>query len=182
MAQAFRRLGSAVTVVHSKSMILNKEAEEIASILYKRLQEEGIQFYLEAKARKFTGTDRLVVETKEGDKELSFDTLLVSIGRELNTEDLALEKAGIETHEGHIVVDEHLQTTNKHVYVCGDIAGNLQFSHAAEQHATILLNNFLSPLKKKLDNKHMSWVTFTDPEVATFGHNEAHLKEQNTKL
>jgi pyruvate/2-oxoglutarate dehydrogenase complex dihydrolipoamide dehydrogenase (E3) component len=65
------------------------------------------------------------------------------------------------------------------VYVCGDIAGNLLFSHAAEQQATILLNNFLSPLKKKLDNKHMSWVTFTDPEVATFGHHEDYLKEHN---
>jgi pyruvate/2-oxoglutarate dehydrogenase complex dihydrolipoamide dehydrogenase (E3) component len=179
MAQAFRRLGSTVTVVHSKKMILDKEAEEISSILYKRLREEGIHFYLEAKANRFMGTDRLVVETTAGEKELSFDMLLVAIGRELNTEELGLEKAGIEIKEGHIVVDEHLKTTNKHVYVCGDIAGNLQFSHAAEQQATILLNNFLSPLKKKLDNKHMSWVTFTDPEVATFGHNEAHLKEHN---
>ncbi len=62
----------------------------------------------------------------------------------------------------------------------GDVAGSLQFSHAAEQHATLLLNNFLSPLKKKLDNRHMSWVTFTDPEVATFGYSEQQLKEQGT--
>lgn len=179
MAQAFCRLGSAVTVVHSKSMILNKETEEIACILYKRLQQEGIQFYMETKASRFLGTDRLLIETKEGEKELHFDTLLVSIGRQLNTEELDLEKAGIDTDKGRIVVDEHLKTTNKHVYVCGDIAGSLQFSHAAEQHATILLNNFLSPLKKKLDNKHMSWVTFTDPEVATFGYNEEHLKKHN---
>jgi pyruvate/2-oxoglutarate dehydrogenase complex dihydrolipoamide dehydrogenase (E3) component len=179
MAQAFRRLGSEVTVVHSKSMILDKEAREITSILYKRLTEEGIQFYLEAQASRFIGTDRLVVETKQGEKELAFDTLLVAIGRELSTEELALEKASIQTSKGGIVVDDHLRTTNKQVYVCGDIAGSLQFSHAAEQQATILLNNFLSPLKKKLDNKHMSWVTFTDPEVATFGHQEDHLKEQN---
>jgi pyruvate/2-oxoglutarate dehydrogenase complex dihydrolipoamide dehydrogenase (E3) component len=179
MAQAFQRLGSAVTVVHSKSQILDKEAAEIATILHKRLQEEGIQFYLDAKAHRFIGTDRLEIGTKEGEKELPFDTLLVAIGRELNTGGLDLEKAGIDTNKGRIVVDDHLQTTNKQVYVCGDIAGSLLFSHAAEQHATILLNNFLSPLKKKLDNKHMSWVTFTDPEVATFGHNEAHLKEHN---
>jgi pyruvate/2-oxoglutarate dehydrogenase complex dihydrolipoamide dehydrogenase (E3) component len=178
MAQAFRRLGSAVTLVHSKAMILDKEAAEISAILYKRLEEEGIQFYLEARADRFTGTDRLVIRTKEGAKELGFDTLLVAIGRELNTEELDLEKAGIATDKGRIVVDDYLQTTNKHVYVCGDVAGSLKFSHAAEQHATILLNNFLSPLKKKLDNKHMSWVTFTDPEVATFGHSETHLKEQ----
>jgi pyruvate/2-oxoglutarate dehydrogenase complex dihydrolipoamide dehydrogenase (E3) component len=51
----------------------------------------------------------------------------------------------------------------------GDIAGSLQFSHAAEQQARLLLNNFFSPLKKKLNNDHMTWVTFADPEVATFG-------------
>ncbi len=62
--------------------------------------------------------------------------------------------------------------------VCGDIAGDLMFSHAAEFHARIILNNLFSPLNKKLNNQHLSWVTFTDPEVATFGYNEKQLKEK----
>ena len=61
----------------------------------------------------------------------------------------------------------------------GDISGSLKFSHAAEQHARLLLNNFFSPLKKKLNNDHMSWVTFTDPEVATFGLQEQELKTRS---
>jgi pyruvate/2-oxoglutarate dehydrogenase complex dihydrolipoamide dehydrogenase (E3) component len=62
--------------------------------------------------------------------------------------------------------------------VCGDIAGDLQFSHAAEFHARLILNNLFSPFKKRLNNQYMSWVTFTDPEVATFGLSEKQLKEQ----
>ncbi len=93
-------------------------------------------------------------------------------------EPLELEKAGIEVKDHKIIVDDQLRTTNKDVMVCGDVAGDLQFSHAAEFHGRIILNNFFSPLNKKLNNDHMSWVTFTDPEIATFGLNEKQLKER----
>lgn len=182
MAQAFQRLGAAVTVVHDQAMILDKEAGEIASVLYKRLEEEGIRFVLKAETLRFTDAHHLLIKNKEGLEEtLGFDEVLLSIGRELNTEQLDLPMAGVKTNERGIVVNEYLQTTNKQVYVCGDIAGSLLFSHAAEQQATILLNNFLSPFKKKLDNRHMSWVTLTDPEVATFGYSESQLKEKNIR-
>lgn len=179
MAQAFRRLGSEVTVVHSKAMILEKEAPEIASVLYERLRAEGIRFHLESEAHAFPDPHHLVVKTRDGQAlTLPFDQVLVGIGRELNYEGLGLEMAGIATEKHGLMVNEYLETTNPDVYVCGDVAGSLKFSHAAEQQATVLLNNFLSPLKKKLDNTHMSWVTFTDPEVATFGAGEEQLKEK----
>jgi pyruvate/2-oxoglutarate dehydrogenase complex dihydrolipoamide dehydrogenase (E3) component len=180
MAQAFRRLGSEVTVVHNNKSILEKEAKEISAILQKRLEGEGIRFLLGAEAVSFPDAKHLIVRTQDQQEEtLEFDEVLVSIGRELNTEQLDLPQAGIATDENGIVVNAYLQTTNKQVYVCGDIAGSLKFSHAAEQQATVLLNNFMSPLKKKLDNRHMSWVTFTDPEVATFGYSEQQLKEKH---
>ncbi|MBF8965513.1 FAD-dependent oxidoreductase [Pontibacter sp. FD36] len=182
MAQAFRRLGSAVTVVHDQEMILDKEAGEISSVLYKRLQEEGIRFVLKAETLRFTDAHHLLLKNIEGLEEtLAYDEVLLSIGRELNYEQLDLPRAGIETTGRGIVVNEYLQTSNKQVYVCGDVAGSLLFSHAAEQQATVLLHNFMSPFRKKLDNRHMSWVTFTDPEVATFGYSESQLKEKNIR-
>jgi pyruvate/2-oxoglutarate dehydrogenase complex dihydrolipoamide dehydrogenase (E3) component len=79
----------------------------------------------------------------------------VAIGRTLELGNLELDKAGIQVKENKIVVNKFLQTTNKNVLVCGDIAGSLNFSHAAEQHARLILNNLFSPFKKKLDNSHM---------------------------
>jgi len=107
--------------------------------------------------------------------------VFVVVGRQLVLDTLQLSNAGIEVKDKKIVRDKYLRTTNKNVFVCGDVAGDLMFSHAAEFHARILLNNFFSPIKKKLNNDHMSWVTFTDPEIATFGLNEKQLEERGIK-
>jgi pyruvate/2-oxoglutarate dehydrogenase complex dihydrolipoamide dehydrogenase (E3) component len=168
ISQAMSRLGSRVTVVHHKKMILEHDDETVSSILYDQLQKEGIQFYLNAKIESFVSANETDVSFENGSSEkVQFDAVFVAVGRELNLSRLQLQDAGIEVKNNQIVSDRFLRTTNKDVFVCGDVAGDLKFSHAAEFHARILLNNLFSPFKKKLDNDHLSWVTFTDPEVAT---------------
>lgn len=179
MAQAMQRLGSEVTVVQKGSGILSHDDETLTNILIKRLQDEGVTFHFETSIQKFSSPHDALLKNKNGEMiTLSFDAVFVGIGRKLILEPLHLEKAGIEVKDHKIVVDDQLRTTNKDVLVCGDVAGDLQFSHAAEFHGRIILNNLFSPLNKKLNNDHMSWVTFTDPEVATFGLNEKQLKER----
>jgi len=131
----------------------------------------------------FTSKNEILVKQKNKKAKIKFDAVLISIGRQLNIENLDLEKAGIELTENKrkIKVNDYLQTTNKNVYLCGDIAGSYQFTHAAELHAGVILKNFFSPLKKKLSNDNLSWVTFTSPEIATFGLSEQNLKERNVK-
>lgn len=180
IAQAMCRMGSSVTVVHKGEMILEHDDQSVTGILRQQLQKEGIAFLFGSEIQSFPSSKEAIVLSKEGlQKTISFDAVFVGIGRELNFETLQLHRAGIEIKNRKIVVDEHLRTTNKKVFVCGDVAGGLQFSHAAEYHARILLNNFFSPLKKKLNNARLSWVTFTDPELASFGFSESQLKEKN---
>lgn len=179
MAQAFNRLGAKVTVIHKGSMILDHDDKVVAEILLQQLQAEGIEFIFNATIEQFTSANEGIIKTSDRNtKAVNFDAVFVAIGRELLLEPLQLQNAGITVKEGKINIDQYLRTTNKHVFVCGDIAGDLQFSHAAEFHARILINNFFSPFKKKLDNRYMSWVTFTDPELATFGLNEKQLQER----
>ncbi len=181
IAQAMQRLGSEVTVVEEGNGILIHDDKTLTSILLKRLQDEGITFHFDVSLQKFSSPIQAVLKKKNGEEfSLSFDALFVGVGRELILEPLRLEKAGIEVKDHKIIVDDQLRTTNKDVLVCGDVAGDLQFSHAAELHGRIILNNLFSPLNKKLNNDHMSWVTFTDPEIATFGLNEKQLKEMGT--
>ena len=181
IAQTMQRLGSQVTVVQTGDKILEHDDSTLTDILVKRLQKEGVNFHFGASVQKFTSPNEAILQKKNGETAVvSLDAVFVGIGRELILEPMALHKAGIEVKEDKIVVDNRLRTTNKDVMVCGDIAGDLQFSHAAELQGRLLLNNLFSPLNKNLNNDHMSWVTFTDPEIATFGLNEKQLKERGT--
>ncbi len=181
IAQTMSRLGSKVTVLHKGDSILEHDDKAITDILLlERLKKEGIEIFLNAEIDHFGSATEVTISLKnKGKKSIQFDAVFVGVGRQLNIEELQLENASIAVKENKIVTNKYLQTTNKNVFVCGDIAGDLQFSHAAEAHARLLLNNFFSPFKKKLNNDSISWVTFTDPEVATFGLSEKQLKERN---
>jgi pyruvate/2-oxoglutarate dehydrogenase complex dihydrolipoamide dehydrogenase (E3) component len=182
IAQAMQRLGSKVTVVQKGNEILAHDDKTLTNILLKRLKEEGITFHFDVSLQKFSSSTDALLKKKNGETfGLSFDAVFVGIGRVLELEPLELEKAGIEVKDHKIIVDDQLRTSNKDVMVCGDVAGDLQFSHAAEFHGRIILNNLFSPLNKKLNNDYMSWVTFTDPEIATFGLNEKQLKDRDIK-
>jgi len=180
IGQALNRLGIQVTIVHRGENILPHDAIEMGSILMAQLKEEGITFQLNAEVKEFTSTNEAIIQQKgASDFKQSFDAVFVAVGRKIALKDLVLEHAGIQIKDDKIVANKYLQTTNKRVYTCGDASGSLMFSHAAEQQARLLLNNFFSPFKKKLNNDYMSWVTFTSPEVATFGLSEEVLLKRN---
>jgi len=182
LAQAMRRLGASVTVVHSAGQILEKEDPGISAVLLDRLRGEGIDFQLEAKIMAFPNANTAQVRHADGhETTLEFDAAYVAIGREVGFDGLQLERAGVglDAH-GHLVLDEQLQTTNPAIFAAGDVANSLKFSHGAELHMRLLLFNFFSPIKKKLDYDHFSWVTFTDPEVAHFGLDAAELDRRGT--
>lgn len=179
LGQAFGRLGSKVTVVQDGPTFLPKEDPEIAEVLLTQLEQEGMTFHFNSRPLRFSSPNEVVTANKDGEETaIGFDAVLVSIGRELDIGSLDLEKAGIRTVRGKIVVDGYLRTTNRNVYVSGDAVGTYQFTHAAELHAAIIGNNLFSPIKKKVSYDHLSWVTYTSPEIATFGLNERQLRER----
>jgi len=182
IGQAFSRLGSKVIIVQDGPTFLPKERPEMSEILLHQLRKEGIEFYFNSKPVRFASKNELIIESKNKKQTgIEFDCVLVSIGRDLNVENLDLEKAGIELENNRIKVDDYLRTTNKNVYVCGDVAGSYMFTHAAELHTGVILNNFFSPFKKKLNNDNLSWVTYTQPEIATFGLAENELNKRGIK-
>lgn len=182
IAQSLRFLGLEVVVSERSNVILGKEDTEISGIALEEMKKQGIVFHLNSQLKEFvSGTEAILLDTSGNEEKISFDAVFISIGRVLNTEGLALEKAGIEMKDGKIIADEYLRTTNKNVLLCGDIAGGFQFTHAAEMHASVILNNFFSPFKKQFTSEHISWVTYTTPEVASFGLWEVELKKRGIK-
>ena len=181
MAQTFQRFGSQVTIVNRGPRILSKEREDYSKILAKQMRKEGVTIIDNASLAEFSSSTSAIIEVKDKDSiELKFDAVLMSIGRVLNLEDLQLEKGGVETDErGKMILDDHLRTSNKRVFASGDAAGMYQFSHGAELHTRLLRYNFKNNFTKSHNAEHLSWVTFTQPEIATFGHSEEYLQKNN---
>jgi pyruvate/2-oxoglutarate dehydrogenase complex dihydrolipoamide dehydrogenase (E3) component len=179
LGQAFARLRSRVTMVEMADRILIKEAPEISEILYRQSIELGIEFHLNSHISHFTDSNTAILENQNKQTEIPFEVVIAGIGREIDHSGLNPESADIQIDEKRrIVVDSYLRTSNRNVFVVGDGAGGPQFSHGAELQATILIKNFLSPFKSKVRYDQFSWVTFTEPEVATFGLSEEQLRQR----
>jgi pyruvate/2-oxoglutarate dehydrogenase complex dihydrolipoamide dehydrogenase (E3) component len=178
MAQAFRRLGSEVTVIDIAPRILPREDADAAAVVFATMSAEGIRHHLGATIASCGGRKgdiRLRVRTAGGTETLLAGThLLLAAGRVANVEGLGLDAAGVELDRGRFVVgDDGLRTTNPDVYVIGDAAGGLQFTHVAEHHAGILLRHAIFRMRWTKPSPVVPWCTYTDPELARVGLSEA---------
>ncbi|GAJ24873.1 unnamed protein product, partial [marine sediment metagenome] len=118
------------------------------------------------------------IHVAAGVKELAGDCLLVAVGRRPNVDGLALEKAGVAYSPRGIDVDEHLRTSQRHMYAAGDCIGSYQFTHYTGWQAAMAVRNALLPGATKGIRDMVPWTTFTDPEVAHVGLTEQQAREQ----
>ena len=181
MAQAFCRLGTAVTVVQRSNQILSKEDKDLADEVMGVMSGEGVVFYLNSTIlrTKDLGTEREVV-VKTGDDEpirLKAETLLVALGRTANLDGLGLEDIGVSLDRKGLKVDERLRTTQKHIYGAGDVTGAHLFTHAAGYEGGIVVSNAIFRLPRKVNYTFLPWCTYTDPELASVGMNEKRARD-----
>jgi len=178
MAQAHRRLGSAVTVIEG-AKAFGKDDPETAEIVLDNLKAEGVNIVEEAHAEKISGkVDTITVHTPKGD--FTGSHLLVAVGRKVNTDNLGLEKGGIAYDKSGVKVGPDLRSvTNKKVYAAGDVAGGLQFTHVAGYHASVLIRSMLFGLPSKQRTDHIPWATYTDPELAQVGLTQAQATKKH---
>jgi len=185
LAQAFSRLGSKVTIVMRRSHLMPREDEDVSEFVRRKFIEEGIEVLTDHQPVSFEireGENTVLLETTDKStdenktKEVSFDKVLVALGRKANTEKLGLENLDIELNpNGTVTVDEYLRSRYPNIYACGDVAGPYQFTHTASHQAWyVAVNALFGRFKKfKVDYSVVPWATFTDPEVAHVGLSEA---------
>ncbi len=184
LAQAHRRLGSEVTVVEGLKA-MGKDDPELAVVVLDHLRGEGITIRKGTVVEKVSGgngTIILTLKTDAGAETIEGTHLLIAAGREPNTVDLGLEAAGIKFGKKGIAVDAGLRTSNKRVYAIGDVAGGLQFTHVANDHAGIVIRRILFRLPAKTTARAVPWVTFTDPELAHIGLLEEDARKSHGKV
>jgi pyruvate/2-oxoglutarate dehydrogenase complex dihydrolipoamide dehydrogenase (E3) component len=184
-AQAFRRLGAEVTVLDAAAPLAQHDPE-CAAVVLDRLAREGIRLR--------RGTITRVAEEQwptqpqsklqilfndaaraghDGEDTIEGSHLMVVGGRWANVVGLGLDAAGIKFDEHGIAVDKALKTSNRRVYAIGDVTGEPQPAHVAEQQAALVVRNALFRLPVRFDPAGAPRVTFTDPELAQTGLTEA---------
>lgn len=178
MAQSFNRLGTEVHVLDMTPGILANDDPELTDILLNKLKEEGIHYHLESSVNKLEKSDQGVkVHFDKGDKsqDIYGDAVLLATGRRANVASLNLEAAGVKTYKGGIEVNDKCRTNKRHIYAVGDVTGRYQFTHMCEHMAKIATSNALLKVPMKIDQKHVPWATYTDPELAHVGASEKGL-------
>ena len=181
LAQAYRRLGSAVTIIEL-DRILPKDDPELADVVRRALIREGIEIREMARPNRVERADdgiTIHADLAPGTERFSASHLLVATGRRPTTESLDLEKAHVDFTPKGVTVDRRLRTTNKRIFAIGDVIGDLQFTHMAGYHGGIVVRNAVFKLRAKASKRAAPWVTYTDPELAHVGLTEQDAKAKN---
>ena len=178
MAQAFRRLGSAVTV--ASLAFLEKEDTELSAVVLESLKADGVRLLPGATATEIAEAReglRVSVKSDQGTEDITGSHLLLATGRKPNIEGLGLDTAGITADKRGIKVDKRLRTSNRRIFAIGDVTGRFQFTHTAAYDAGIVIRNTVFRLPAKARDNAVPWVTFTDPELAHVGLTEVMARD-----
>jgi pyruvate/2-oxoglutarate dehydrogenase complex dihydrolipoamide dehydrogenase (E3) component len=181
LAQAFRRLGSEVDLVHSRKSLLPKDEPEAGEVLRRQFERERLRLHCEFRAVR-AANGRLTIKSQTETRELEYDKLLLGIGRKANVEDLGLEAAAIGVKDGGVEADEYLRTSNPAVYAAGDVAFPEKYTHAAMATARLCVVNALNGANRPVRELIIPHCTYTDPEVATVGLTPPRAAEEGVTL
>ena len=178
-ATFFNDLGTKVTVVEMmETVVPTLKDKKITNTIQRLYSKKGINFKLGVKIENIDiKDDRVMLQLGNGET-LETEKVLVSIGRKLNSDNIGLEKVGIQTDRGRIVVDEYLRTNIAHHYAIGDVAGGLLLAHKAMKEGETVAE-IIAGTDKKMDYRVVPWAIFTTPEIASVGLTEEEAKEQN---
>lgn len=184
--QMFRRFGSRVTVIHTGKQIVPREDPEIAAELQKALEAEGTQFLLNTRTTRVEKKGNAIAMSFEGAAGPSSVTgshLLIATGRGPNTDDLGLDKAGIETDKnGLIKVNGRLETNVAGVWALGDCKGGPAFTHISYNDFQIVYGNLVEGKNLTIENRPVPYCVFTDPQLGGVGLTEKEARAKGFKL
>lgn len=182
LAQAFARLGAAVTIVEMGAFLGRADAEA-AAVVAASLRADGVTILEGVKAVAAEKADGGVALTLEGEGapgRVAGSHLLVAVGRRQVHDALNLEAARVATDGRAIKTRPNLRSTsNKRVWVAGDAAGRQQFTHAAGLHASLFVQAALFRLRADAGATAMPSVAYTDPELAQIGLTEAEARAEH---
>lgn len=181
-AQMYRRFGAKVTVIEKRDRLISREDDDVSACILEILGREGITVRLNSECISLEPHEKGVsvsVDCKVGEPFAIGTHVLLAVGRRPNTDDLGLDKAGIETDEhGYIKVDEGLATDVPGIWALGDCNGRGAFTHTAYNDSEIVAANLLDGENRRVSDRVLGYALYVDPPLGRVGMTE---KEARTK-
>lgn len=188
-AQAFRRLGSRVSIIEKNKALLSKEDADVSLAVREILEEDGIQILCGSQVEKVERQgESIVLQVLVGgpdgeERTLSGSHLLVATGRRPSTGHLNLEAAGVRCDDkGFVQVDEFLSTSAEGVFALGDVAKSPPFTHIAFDDGRILAERILHGRKRSTQARALTWTVFIDPQLGRVGLSEAEARDKGLRF
>ncbi|MCM3091542.1 MULTISPECIES: dihydrolipoyl dehydrogenase [unclassified Cytobacillus] len=174
--------GADVTVIEYADRIIPTEDKEISKEMQRLMKKKGIKIVTGAKVlpetlQKGEGVT-ISAEVKGSQKEFSAEKLLVSVGRQANTEGIGIENTDIQIEKGFIAANEYFQTKESHIYAIGDVIGGLQLAHVASHEGIVAVEHIAGQNPSPIDYSLVSKCIYSSPEAASVGLTEDEAKEK----
>jgi pyruvate/2-oxoglutarate dehydrogenase complex dihydrolipoamide dehydrogenase (E3) component len=183
--QMFRRFGSEVTIVEMGPRLISREDEDVSSAIAGIMKGERINLRLNAKCialKPHPEGVAVVAECTEGEPEIIGSHVLLAVGRTPNTDDLGLEKAGVQRDKhGYIVVDDQLQTSVPGIWGLGDCNGKGAFTHTSYNDFEIVAANLLDHDPRRVSDRIVAYNLYIDPPLGRAGMTETQVRDSGKK-
>jgi len=175
LAQAFARFGASVTLIRGAHPLLGGEDRDAVALVERSLRRDGVEILEAEVARVRREGGERVLSLGGGDdaRELRVDEILVAVGRDPGIDGLGLDAAGVAVDRAGVVVDARLRTSNPRIFAAGDVCSRFRYTHAADAMARVAIRNALFLGREDVGKLVIPRCTYTDPEVAHVGLDEA---------
>ncbi|MCQ1850759.1 FAD-containing oxidoreductase [Neorhizobium galegae] len=185
-AQIYRRFGAEVTVVEKSPRLVGREDEDISQAIREILEAEGIHIRTGAECIRFRKHEDGVavgVDCTDGAPEVIGSDVLLAVGRRPNTDDLGLDKAGVELDaRGYIKVGDDLSTNVAGIWAMGDCNGRGAFTHTAYNDFEIIVANLFDGENRKVSDRLVGYALYIDPPLGRVGMSEAEARKSGRKV
>ncbi|WP_040208188.1 dihydrolipoyl dehydrogenase [Neobacillus jeddahensis] len=178
--------GVDVTVIEYADRILPTEDKEISKEMQRLMKKKGIKLVTSAKVLPETLIKEsgiaISAEVKGDLKEFKAEKLLISVGRQANTEGIGLDNTEIQVDKGFIITNEFFQTKESHIYAIGDVIGGLQLAHVASHEGIVAVEHIAGKKPSPFDYNLVSRCIYSNPEISSVGMTEEQAKEKGHKV
>ena len=173
--------GAKVTLVEMMERLLPRQDPDLSKELLRAFKKAKMKTHLGVKVQKVVVESNSVVSTLSNGNEVWTDKVLVAVGRQVNSDDLGLDAAGVRTESGAILVDEHCRTNVPNIYAIGDVTAKLMLAHVASRQGVVAAQCAMGD-ETSADLRAVPACVFTDPEIGTVGKSSQECAEEGLEV